>query len=188
MLASAYLGKSESNVGVIGPVEGLSPQIGILVSMLAFTRWQVFNCVKAMTVRDLDFLIDDKANTIGASLFHLAATETYYQLNTFDGMKWGDWPDDIKQKWEVAFGLGDAARKVIKGNSLDYYLTMLNAAREKTLAEFRKREDPWLAITENGWDWNNHAKWFHVAEHESNHNGQFKFLRSRLPGAKSPAG
>ena len=26
---------------------------------------------------------------------------------------------------------------------------------------------------------------FHVAEHESNHNGQIKFLSKRLPGAKS---
>jgi hypothetical protein len=104
-------------------------------------------------------------------------------------MDWGNWPVDIKQKWEVAFGLGDPARKVIKGNSVDYYLTMLNTAREKTLIEFRKRDDQWLAITEKGLGrWNNHAKWFHVAEHESNHNGQFKFLRSRIPGAKTPSG
>lgn len=31
---------------------------------------------------------------------------------------------------------------------------------------------------------NNYCKWFHVCEHESNHNGQIKFLKSRLPGAK----
>jgi hypothetical protein len=31
---------------------------------------------------------------------------------------------------------------------------------------------------------NNCGKWFFVAEHESNHNGQIKFLKSRVPGAK----
>jgi hypothetical protein len=173
--------------GIIGPTKGFSPQIGVLVSMMAFIRSQVLNCVTPMSTQDLDFLMDAKANTIGATLVHLAATETYYQLNTFDGMKWGSWPDNIREKWDVPMNLGDAARKTIKGNSLDYYLTMLHETREKTLAEFRERDDEWLAIVDEEWKWNNHAKWFHVTEHESNHNGQFKFLRSRFPGAK-PAG
>ena len=37
------------------------------------------------------------------------------------------------------------------------------------------------------WGWgptNNYCKWFHVCEHESNHNGQIKFLKKRIPGAK----
>jgi len=107
--------------GIIGPTKGFSPQIGVLVSMMAFIRSQVLNCVSPMSTQDLDFLIDARANTIGATLLHLAATETYYQLNTFDGMKWGSWPDNIKQKWDVPMNLGDSARKSIKGNSLDYY-------------------------------------------------------------------
>jgi hypothetical protein len=174
--------------GIIGPMKGFSPQIGVLVSMMAFIRSQVLNCVSPMSTQDLDFLIDAKANTIGATLLHLAATETYYQLNTFDCMKWGSWPDNIKEKWDVPMNLGDSARKTIKGNSLDYYLTTLHNTREKTFAEFRKRDDQWLAIVDQEWNWNNHAKWFHVTEHESNHNGQFKFLRSRFPGAKLAGG
>ena len=42
---------------------------------------------------------------------------------------------------------------------------------------------------DNDWGWgptNNYCKWFHVTEHEANHNGQIKFLKSRLPGAKPP--
>jgi hypothetical protein len=38
------------------------------------------------------------------------------------------------------------------------------------------------------WPWgptNNYCKWFHVCEHESNHNGQIKLLAKRLPGAKA---
>jgi hypothetical protein len=31
---------------------------------------------------------------------------------------------------------------------------------------------------------NDYRKWFHVCEHESNHNGQIKWLAKRLPGAK----
>jgi Protein of unknown function (DUF664) len=176
----SYFGKPESDLGIIGPTEGFSPQIGVLVSILAFTRAQVLNCVRGMSVSDLDFLLDVGSNTIGAMLFHLAATETYYQLNTFDGMRWGEWPASMKRKWDVAMNLGDEARKAIKANSIDYYLALLREAREKTLEQLRNRDDVWLAEREEGWDWNNYAKWLHVAEHESNHNGQFKFLRSRL--------
>ena len=44
--------------------------------------------------------------------------------------------------------LGDLARKTIKGNSLDYYLTIFHNTQEKTLAEFCKRDDQWLAIVD----------------------------------------
>ena len=184
VLASAAAADEET--WVVGPQPGFTPEIGTLTSMLAFTRRQVVYNVKGLTQQDLDFLLDDKANTIGALLLHLAATETYYQLNTFGGMKWGSWSDELKKKWDVPMNLGDPARKAIKGNSLDYYLDALHEAREKSLAEFRKRDDKWLAtlVKEEGFSANNYAKWFHVAEHESNHDGQIKFLKNRLPGVK----
>ena len=96
-------------------------------------------------------------------------------------MKWDSWSDDIKKKWDVPMNLGDPARKVIKGNNLDYYLNALHEAREKNLTELKKRDDKWLLVSEmdEGDRINNYGKWFHVAEHESNHDGQIKFLKSR---------
>jgi uncharacterized damage-inducible protein DinB len=175
------------NSWIVGPQPGFTPEIGTLTSMLAFTRRQVLNNVKGLSQQDLDFLLDANANTIGALLLHLVATETYYQMNTFDGMKWDSWPEKVKKTWDIPMNLGEPARKAIKGNSLDYYLDGLHQAREKSLAEFRKRDDKWLAtlVTEGNFSANNYAKWFHVAEHESNHDGQIKFLKKRIPGAKT---
>jgi uncharacterized damage-inducible protein DinB len=172
---------------MIGPTKGYTPEIGTLVSMLNFTRMQVLHNVKGLSQADLDFLIDGKANTIGALLMHLAATETYYGLNTFGGMKWESWPDEVKKKWDIPMNLDEPARKAIKGNSLDYYLNALHESREKNLAEFKKRDDKWLTVVDTEMGMNNYAKWFHVAEHESNHDGQIKFLKGRVPGAK-PSG
>jgi len=87
--------------------------------------------------------------------------------------------------------LGGPARQTIKGHSLDFYLTLLQEGREKTLTEFRKRDDDWLMAVDKGWAWgptNNLCKWFHVCEHESHHTGQISLLRSRAPGAKSDDG
>ena len=177
----------ENDSWIIGPQKGFTPEIGTLVSMMAFTRMQVLHNVKGLSQSDLDFLLDGKANTIGALLLHLAATETYYGLNSFGGTKWGSWSEDIKKKWEVPMNLDEPARKAIKGNSLDYYLNALHESREKNLAEFKKRDDKWLTVVDTEMGMYNYGKWFHVAEHESNHDGQIKFLKSRLPGAK-PAG
>ena len=46
---------------------------------------------------DLDYLFDANANTIGALLLHLAATETYYSMNTFENKNWDSWSDDLKK-------------------------------------------------------------------------------------------
>ncbi len=52
---------------IVGPRKGYSPEIGTLVSMMAFMREQVLRSVKGMSQQDLDFLLDAKANRIGAS-------------------------------------------------------------------------------------------------------------------------
>ena len=181
---------SDSNLNIIGPKPGYGPQMGSFVSMLTWMREVngIINATKNLTVADLDYLIDRNANTIGALMLHLAATETYYQLNTFEGKKWDTWPDSVKQQWDPAMNLGDAGRKTIKGHDRDYYLNILQETRAKSLAEFRKRDDAWLMAVDKDWFWgptNNYCKWFHVCEHEAHHVGQIAFLRKRLPGAKS---
>ena len=180
---------SDSNLNIIGPKSGYAPQVGSFVSMLTWMREAngIINATKNLTMADLDYLIDRNANTIGALMLHLSATETYYQLNTFEGKKWNTWSDPVKQQWDPAMNLGDAGRKTIKGHDRDYYLNILQETRAKSLAEFRKRDDAWLMTVDKDWFWgptNNYCKWFHVCEHEAHHVGQIAFLRKRLPGAK----
>ena len=177
----------DTELGIVGPKKGYSPQIGTLVSQMAFMRWQVLHSVQGMSQKDLDFLLDSNANRIGALLYHLAAAEAFYQANTFEGLSGDKLPEAWKGKFGVAMDLGDPARKAIVGNNLEYYLNILSETREKTLAEFRKRDDAWLMTVDKTWGWgptNNYCKWFHVTEHEANHNGQIKLLKSRIPGVK----
>jgi len=176
---------------VLGPLPGYSPQIGTLVSEMTWMRSAVLSATKGMTVDQLDFLLDAKANRIGALLYHLAATEKIYQLLTFDNIPLDDVDKSPAFKdWVVPMNLGDAARAAIKGNNLDYYLNLLHDGREKTLAEFRKRDDAWLMTVDPKF-WgptDNLCKWFHVCEHESHHTGQISLIKSRAPGAKVEKG
>jgi len=174
-------------INIIGPLEGYSPQIGTFISMLNWMRESVIRASKDLKPEELDFLMDPKANTIGAMLLHLAATETVYQDLTFYGLK--DYSDENKKKWAVPMGLGEEGRKQIKGHDLDYYLSELKAVREKSLTEFKKRDDKWLAEVDPHFfgnkPTNNYCKWFHVCEHEANHRGQITLVRKRLPGKES---
>src|SRR3954451_24104827 len=88
--AATVAAASESGPNIIGPREGFSPQVGILVSMLDWMRRAILQPVQGLTMTQLDYLHDEKANSIGALLLHLAAIESLYHVNTFEGRKWGD--------------------------------------------------------------------------------------------------
>ncbi len=174
---------SQDDLNIVGPKEGFSPHIGTLVSMMNWMRFVILRPVQGMSVSDLDYLVDDNANSIGAMLWHLASTERFYQIHTFEGRNWGDRDKVDRDNWAVGMQLGETARKMIKGNPLEFYLEKLETVRENTLKEFAKRDDDWLMAVDNEFPWgptNNYCKWFHVCEHESNHNGQFKFIKSRI--------
>ncbi|NIJ53884.1 DinB family protein [Dyadobacter arcticus] len=177
---------AKEGIFMIGPMEGYSPQIGTLVSMLNYNRSTIINSVKSMSMEQLDFLLDPHANTIGALVMHLGATEKYYQANTFEGRQ--EMNAEEKKIWGAAMELGDEGRKNIKGNNAQYYIDMITEVREKTLKELKSKDDKWLLAIDPEWSkeesLNTYWKWFHVCEHESNHRGQIAFLKSRLPGAK----
>jgi len=178
---------TDIGISILGPKPGYTPQVGTLVSMLTWMQPSVTGPVKGLTQAQLDYLFDANANSIGALLLHLAATERFYQLHTFEGMKWGEFPKAEQERWGAAMDLGDAGRKTIKGHELKLYSDAMTEVRERSLAEFKKRDDAWLMTVDKDWGWgptNNYCKWFHVCEHESHHAGQIDMLLKRVPGAK----
>ena len=169
-----------------GQREGFTAQISILVSQLGWMRQVVLTRLHNLTEEDLDWLPDPEGNTIGALLLHLAATETYYQFNTFAGQPWPITSPETKKRFGPAMKLGDLGRRLVKGNELKFYTDALTEVRERTLSELKQRDDNWLMSIDENWGWgptNNLCKWFHVCEHESHHLGQIdlhlKALRQR---------
>ena len=186
MTVSPVPSAQEDLINVVGPKPGYSPQIGTLVSMMNWMRNVVVRQVQGLDQEQLDFLLDEDANSIGAMLMHLAATERFYQIHTLEGKSWGDWSKADEKRWNTASGLGDKGRKEIKGNDLSYYLDALDEVRSHSLKELANRDDEWLLKIDQKWFWgptNAYCKWFHVVEHESNHNGQIKLIKSRISGS-----
>lgn len=186
-LAHTLPAPPENNLLVVGPVEGYSPMIGTLVSMMRYNRDTIIRTVKDLTQTQLDHLFDAKANTIGALIMHLGATDKFYQINTFEGRQ--EFNEAEKKDWGPAMELGDAGRNEIKGHDAQYYLDKINAVRDETLAKLKTKDDKWLLALDPIWSKqqpvNTYWKWFHVCEHESNHRGQMTWLKGRLPGMKA---
>ena len=171
---------ADGNINHIGPMEGYTPQIGTLISMLDWISNSVINVTKKLTVEQLDRLHDKDSNSIGALMLHVAATEVIYQDITFNNLS--SFSKENKDKWNVAMELGPDAQSKISGNKLEYYVEAMNTVRVNTKKEMKKRDDAWLLSGETkDWDWNNYCKWFHVTEHFANHRGQITWYSKRLP-------
>jgi uncharacterized damage-inducible protein DinB len=171
-----------SNLYLVTPIAGYTPQMGRLVSMMNYARRTTLDEVKGLSVEQLDYLHDPNSNSIGALLLHIAAVEAWYQGATFGS---SGTAASEKGPWEIALDLGAQSRREIKGNSVDYYLRILEEVRSKTLEEFAKRNDQWLDEETPFWGGqpaNNYFKWFHVFEDEINHRGQIRWLKKRAAG------
>lgn len=82
----------------IQPLPGYSDQIGVTVGMLEDLKGRVTNSVIDLTMEELDFLLDEDANRIGALIMHLAATERYYQVFTFGNRQFNE---EESRQWDV---------------------------------------------------------------------------------------
>ena len=167
--------------GKIGNVEGASPQIGAMISMLEDLKDRVERTVKNMSLYEIDYLHDEKANRIGSLIMHLAAAEKYYQVLTFENR---DFTPEEKAKWGTALDLDKGGRDEWKGHEIQYYLDIYNEVRNKTIEELKKRDDAWFNQQVMKEEVTNHYCWFHVMEHQSSHLGQILFLKKRIPPQK----
>jgi len=116
---------------VLGPVAGYSAQIGTLVSEMTWMRDAVLRSVEGLTLDQIDFLLDGKANRIGALLLHLAAMEKLYQLNTFDrvGMQELEKGSAFKD-WAVAMELASRRERPSKATLSTTIAASCGSARE----------------------------------------------------------
>jgi len=178
---------NQDNLYLIGGVDGFTPQVGRLVSMMNSVRFTTLAAVAGLGVNELDYLHDAQSNSIGALLAHIAAAEVGYQAATFHAR---DLNEDELRAWGAAISLGERSRREIRGNDLAYYAQSLERVRAITLAELSRRDDQWLeaeTTSGNGKRVNNYFKWFHVFGHELNHRGQIRWLRARAAAACSTA-
>lgn len=162
---------------LIDKKEGLSLEFSKLISMMNYTRETTLAEVMNLSVKQLDFLINEKANSIGMLLAHMVAVEKAYQIDTFEKR---DITEEDIQMLNPGLDLGKVAQEQLKGNPVEFYLEQLEQTRKKTIGEFQTLQDSWLFEQTPFWEGkptNNYFKWFHVFEDELNHRGQIRLIK-----------
>ncbi|MDT0558409.1 DinB family protein [Ichthyenterobacterium sp. W332] len=162
----------------ISSEEGFTPQVGVLVSMLNDLSNRVERTVKDLNTEEIDFLLDENANSIGTLIMHLAATEKLYQVYTFENRELNE---EEEEEWNTAMSMGKEAQKKFKGKEVQEYLEVFEAVRAKTLEYLKNKDDQWLAQNTSDDNMNHYWAWFHVMEHQSSHLGQILLLKKRIP-------
>ncbi|MBL4593900.1 MAG: DUF664 domain-containing protein, partial [Flavobacteriales bacterium] len=159
-------------------IKGYSKQIGITIAMLEDLKNRVINDVTNIDVEGADYLLDSNANRIGALILHLAATEKYYQIYTFENRGFNE---EESKKWKTALKLGEKARTQFTDKPISYYLDIWNEVRKETLRLLKTKNDKWFNAKVKGSKMNNYWAWYHVMEHQSSHLGQIKLIVKRIP-------
>lgn len=158
--------------------KGYSQHIGTTVSMLEDLRSRVTSSVRNLNQSETDYLLDADANRIGAMILHLAATEKYYQLYTFENRGFNK---EERAIWNVPLNLGAIARQTLVNKPIDYYLNIWDDVRKETLRLLKTKDDAWFSKKVSGGSMNNHWAWYHVMEHQANHMGQIRLITKRIP-------
>ncbi|OBX22263.1 MULTISPECIES: DinB family protein [Bizionia] len=158
--------------------KGYSTQIGNMVSMLEDLKARVTTSVVNLNQNEVDFLLDDDANRIGAMILHLAATEKYYQLYTFENRSFNN---EENETWLLPLELGEPARNELVNKPISYYLDIWDEVRKETLRLLKTKDDKWFNSKVKNSSMNNHWAWYHVMEHQANHMGQIRLIIKRAP-------
>ena len=161
----------------LSPAKGFDTQLGTMVSMLEDLKNRITRNVRRLDQEGTDYLLDDQSNRIGAMILHLAATEKYYQVLTFEQRGYNN---EEAAFWDTPMGLGAAGRSELVGKPIKYYLNKWDEIRAETLRLLKSKDDQWLNADVSGSNMNNHWAWFHVMEHQANHMGQIAMIKKRV--------
>ncbi|MEM5565338.1 DUF664 domain-containing protein [Psychroserpens sp. AS72] len=170
---SLYCNTSAQNT--VEAPKGFSNDIGQMISMLDNLKSRVERHVVSLDQKGTDFLLDENANSPGAIIYHLAATEAYYQVYTIEGRGFNK---EEAKKWDTALNLGEKARQEFKDKPISYYIDLYDEVRQQTKVLLKTKDDAWFK--EMNGNMSNHWAWFHVMEHQANHMGQLALITKRL--------
>jgi len=165
-----------SGSGIFEVGNDYTPQIAVLIGMLQDLGKRMIRTVQELTAQEIDYIPNENLNSISVLITHIAATERYYQICTFEQRKF---TEAEKQVWETALGMGEKAHKTYAGYPIAHYIDIYDNVRNKTLDLFKDKSDDWLQeISLHGN--HHHHHWLHVLEHQSFHLGQMVLLKKMM--------
>lgn len=165
---------------LIEPVSGYDKQVGHLVSVLDVVRRYTLGVTRNLSMTQLDYYCDDKANSIASLLMHIGAMEYFVFANFFPH---NEYFSSAFQKWKN-FSAENLKNRGGGEYEIDYYVNALADVRKESLSLLKEIPDYWLYKEEDinvNVSINRYFKIFHLAQDESSHTGQILYMLKRIP-------
>ena len=171
-----------SNNRTILPFAGYPPRIGRYLTQMEDVRRQVKKYVEGLSPKQLAWHPNDKVESIGTVLLHIAAVECSW---IGEDIMRRPMDDEWKIAFPVRFGIPQ-----ISGQPLEYYFKTLDVVRGQTKADLKTLEDEdldRLIMPLDPGDPDNTTQFslewilYHVVDHEAHHKGQIAVMKRMLP-------
>ncbi len=166
----------------VTPLAGFSPRIGAYLAMMDDISAQIERYVTGLKEQELAWIPNERCESIGTLLLHLAAVERSWIGEDICKRPMGE-------EWIPAFAIRFKVPQ-ISGKELPYFLDILQKTRSETkaaLAEFSDADLQNEMIPLDPGDESNAKKRFtiewilyHVLEHEAHHKGQIPLMKRLL--------
>ena len=173
---SVFMGPELYNVT---PLKGFSPTIGKYLTLMDDVRARIIEYVKDLNADQLSWFANDRCESIGTLLLHIAAVERSWIGEDIFRKPMGE-------EWKPAFALRFGMPQ-ISGKELTYYLEILKKTREETKeglttlsdADLTREVTPLDAESEDNAASRFTVEWilYHVLEHEAHHKGQIALMK-----------
>src|ERR1044071_6149793 len=119
---------------LVKPLEGFSPQVGALLSMMEVARATTKHRVSQLNSEQLDWRFDPQSNSVGMLLGHIAALEELYTIEHIEQRA----ATEEENAWLTPrLDLGRAGLLAMQGTDLDAYLTKLDKGRARLIEALR---------------------------------------------------
>lgn len=155
--------------------EELSPRISKWYAQMYEIRQWLLHMIGDLSTEEIDFTPNKRTvESIGTLLIHIAGVEWSWIFEDIDGLEM-----DF-EKFKHGFALRSNVNiQQIKGNTIQFYITLLNEVREQVYQRLQSMTDADLEKTVEEGDKKFSIDWifFHLVEHEAMHVGQISLLK-----------
>lgn len=156
-----------------------SPEIGAALWAMQDTRSRTLDAVNGLRDGEVDARAPGLDNTIGATLYHIAAIEAdwlYQDILLEDYPAWlEDWfPFDVREE--------DGRLSPVIGFSVENHLERLAVVRGHLLDDIRRLDPARFRQSNELEEFPSTPQWalHHLCQHEAEHRGQIQSIRSAL--------
>ncbi len=164
------------------PLLADSPDLGGALWAMQDTRSRTLDAVAGLAETEVDAVADGLDNTIGATIYHIAAIEADW---LYQDILLEDYPDWLEEWFPFDVREENGRLSPVTGFSVENHMQRLATVRGHLLDDIRRLDPARFRQSNELEEFPSTPQWalHHLCQHEAEHRGQIQSIRSALASA-----